>query len=325
MALGLMMAGCGVWEEVREPMVAHGLTLPDERVTPLDLESRAMGITLRHYVYVPPGAKGPMPVLYLLRGEAHEWLNPHQDHHRGGRNGLDVYEGLRRSGRVGDLILVFPEMSVRGGRVHSILTNLKAPELAPELGTGRFADMFYDELLPEVERRFPVKRGARYRAIDGFSLGGFMAVKAAGEHPELFASVGAYDGTFFLPADRYHVSREDEVIGVGFFDAVFGRPRDWAYVDANSPVHLVLRQPAERVQAMQWLIEYAPPQSEPQEGNFSRGQWLEKVLRLKGVDNPLGQMPGGRHTWWHADEHLKTTLPWHWQRLSKRDHARQPR
>lgn len=317
LAACLLLAGCGMPFETWEPLTAQANTLPDSRATALSLESQAMGISMTHYVYVPPNSRGPLPVLYLLRGEAHEWLNPHQDHHRGGRNAIDVYESLRRSGQVGDMVLVFPEMSMPGGRVHSILTNLRSPELAPELGTGRFADMFYDELLPEVERRFPVRKGAAFRAIDGFSLGGFMAVKAAGEHPELFSSVGSYDGTFFIPQDREHVSREDGVVGVGFFDAVLGKPRDWAYVDRNSPVHLVLRQPASAIRKLQWLIQYAPPESEPLEGNYNRGKALEKALKLKGVENPLGIFEDGHHTWWHADEHLLRTLPWHWRRVSQ--------
>lgn len=37
-----------------------------------------------------------------------------------------------------------------------------------------------------------------HRGMDGFSLGGFCSVMLAVKHPELFSTVGSYDGSFMF-------------------------------------------------------------------------------------------------------------------------------
>jgi len=295
----------------------------DPRVRLVTLRSTALGVRKHFYVYTPPthrSSRGRLPALYLFRGHEQEWINPAQDASRQGRTVIDVYEELLQTGTIGPMILVFPGISSDDNHIPGLLVNFKQPALtdAKGIGTGRFEDYFLDELVPYVDRRLganPVARG-----VDGFSLGGFMAVKIAAQHPELFASVGAYDGLYFWddPADPYSIALTDGTFRNPMFDPALGpgQERDLRYAAANNPSNLVRNGDAARLRRLTWLIEYGPKAGEPHDSNYYRGAHLCKLLSAKGVVNHgRGEIRTCGHSWRCADEHMRYVLPLHWQAL----------
>lgn len=217
----------------------------DRRVTRVSVCSRALGVRKDFYIYFPPGyghSARRYPTLYLLRGHEREWVHAHEDATRAGTV-IDVYLRLLAAGAIGPMILVFPGLTSDDGRVHSAATDFRARVLAPDapgLGTARFGSYLVREIIPLVDALFPTLAAGRHRGVDGFSLGGFMAVKIAAQYPGLVATVGAYDGTFlYATSDGTGIRVDDRVYSAGLFDAVFGRPRDHAYAAANSPANLV--------------------------------------------------------------------------------------
>jgi len=58
----------------------------------------------------------------------------------------------------------------------------------------RFEAELLHELIPYVERVFPVGHGRAWRALTGESLGGFGAYAIGLRHPDLFASLGSVSG-----------------------------------------------------------------------------------------------------------------------------------
>lgn len=66
----------------------------------------------------------------------------------------------------------------------------------PRYGTRapRFASYVVDELVPFVERHFPVGRGRSARALAGTSLGGYGSYAIGLLHPDAWASIGAVSG-----------------------------------------------------------------------------------------------------------------------------------
>jgi S-formylglutathione hydrolase FrmB len=284
------------------------------KVETMTLTDTRLGIAKAFKVYLPSGypADGPYPVLYLFRGTSDEWLNPQQDSSRQGRTAVSVYEDLRRRQAVGPMILVFMGLGSDDGRWPGILTDWVAPASARSVGTGAFASYFFDDVIPAVDQRFRTVGTGKGRAVDGFSLGGWAAVQAAASHPDRFASVGAYDGTFLLAADKDHVKPEDGVVQQGFLDPVFGAPRQWSAVTAASPANRIWQGDAAKLRQLTWMIGYGPESAEPDDANFYRGDALVKTMTAKGITNRLGPRPDGHHNWWTADEHLKATLPGHW-------------
>lgn len=292
----------------------------DTRARYVTFFSAALGIFKSFYIYIPADLRAGRraPALYFLRGHEREWINPHEDAARAGTNVIDVYERLRAAGQVGPLLLVFPSMSSDDNRVPGLLVNMLAPQRAEAtgIGSGRFDDYFFDDLLPYVEAQFPALAGRR--GLAGFSLGGAMAIKAAAQRPALFASASAYDGTFLYAADRgRRVRRNDSVIRNPIFDAAYDVPRNTRFIAANSPGNLILRGDSAALGRVTWMIGYGPESGEPWHSNFYRGEHLVQCLMARGLPNalPHSSFPGGDHTWRTADAFMELALPMHHRAL----------
>jgi S-formylglutathione hydrolase FrmB len=275
-------------------------------------------------VYTPPTYRSNrqrLPVLYLFRGHENEWINPHQDSSRQGRTVIDVYEELMQEGRVGPMILVFPGISSDDNSLSGLLVNFKYPDIHPKagIGSGRFADYFLHELMPFVDGHY--RTSPRARAVDGFSLGGFMALKTAAQYPQVFCSAGAYDGLFFWddPDDTHTIGMIDQTFRNPIFDQAFGAERDRRYAAAHNPMNLIRNGEQAALQRVTWLIEYAAEVREPNDSNFYRGDRLCTLLAEKNIVNQgRGELKTSGHSWWCADEHMRHVLPLHWQALSAR-------
>lgn len=296
----------------------------DPRVQLVRFPSAILGVERSFYIYLPPEyatSEQRFPVLYLLRGHEREWVNPYEDGARGGVNVVDVYLRLRAEGRVGPLMMVMPGLASDDNHIPGMLIDFRAPHLAndrPGIGTGRFERYFVDELLPRIDRDYRALPGAR--AIAGFSLGGMMAVKAAATYPQLFVSVGAYDGSFFYAADAGRSVRPgDALLEHPMFDPALGLPRDPDFITANSPVNLLLRADPDQIRRLAWFIQYGSEQIEPWGSNFYRGEHLLRALSYRGVQNglPAPVLVDGDHSWRTADRHIEQTLPLHWAALQE--------
>jgi len=93
------------------------------------------------------------------------------------------------------LILVMPEGA------SSYYTNAVDP---PQ---DRYEDYIVQDLIAEVENRFPAARGRVNRSIVGLSMGGFGAVKIALRHPELFVFVGGLSSALDVPRRAFTIRR----------------------------------------------------------------------------------------------------------------------
>lgn len=298
----------------------------DPRARLIALPSPALGLRKPLYLYLPPEyAAEPsrrFPTLYLLRGHEREWVNPAEDGSRGGQTVIDAYESLRAAGTIGPMILVFPGLASDDNAVPSMLADLAAPALAgdaPGVGSGRFRHFFFAELIPFIDASYRTIPPAR--AIAGFSLGGLMAVIAAALRPDLFASVGAFDGTFLYASDAGQSPRlTDGVLANPMFDAALGRPRDRRQIAAINPIVLLRQADPSALRRITWVIQYGPESIEPWGSNFYRGEYLLRYLHTLGIANaaPIAALPDGQHTWQIADRHIAQTLPIHWRALEGR-------
>lgn len=254
------------------------------------------------------------PVVYFLRGHELEWINP-SEAGRGGRSVCDVIESLEDEG-LGPAIYIFPSVSSDDGLTNGAATNLLRPDLGSTLGvgTGRFEDYLVDELIPHVETRF---QASGRRGVQGFSMGGFMAVKLALRHPHLFQTVGTFEGAFLYLDGMIARWRRDHFLGYPIFSPVFGIPRNIEYLRQHNPANLLQIADPKQVQAIHWMIHCGDPQVDP-DVNFNRTQHALRLLKEKGGVNQFGDgvLPGARHSWRWADQHVRITLPLHLHHLT---------
>jgi S-formylglutathione hydrolase FrmB len=220
------------------------------------------------------------------------------------------------------MILVFPGISSDDNRVPGLLVNFKHPELVekePGIGTGRFHDYFFNELIPAVDTRFRTINDKSGRAVDGFSLGGFQAIKAAAERPDLFCSAGAFDGTFLYATYKGKGLRStDRVLRNPIFAPAFGNPVDLNYAAANSPANLLWTNERDLLASVQWMIRSGPEEAEPWQSNYYRSQHVIDIMKSRHIENGLpAVIPGARHTWAWADRHIRETLPLHWRAFGR--------
>ena len=113
------------------------------------------------------------PVLYLLHGGAQNFMKFDKE---------DDIRGLT-AGR--DLIVVMPDGGIAGWYCNPVTANL---------GPRNWETFHIEELIPWVDatfRTFPEQAG---RAVSGFSMGGFGALKYVAKYSDKFASVSAHSG-----------------------------------------------------------------------------------------------------------------------------------
>lgn len=287
------------------------------RIEQVRFYSDILEVEKAYYIWLPEGYSPTdhrYPAIYFLRGHEVEWINP-SEAGRGGRSVCNVIEELEEAG-MPPALYIFPNVASDDGLTNGAATNLLRPDLGSTtgVGTGRFEDYLIREVIPDVERRFAAGPN---RGVEGFSMGGFMAVKLALRHPGLFQTVGAYEGAFVYLDGWRTLRRRDQFLGYPIFTPAFGIPRDRHYFRQHNPANLVQSAEAANVQAVRWLIHCGDPAFES-EVNYQRTQHLLALLQAKGGTNLFGDgvIPGAHHSWRWADEHVRLSLPLHLRYLS---------
>jgi enterochelin esterase-like enzyme len=143
-----------------------------------------------YQIYLPAGyesAELRYPVIYLLHGRGDDyyaWLNA-----------VDLLDGLIAEQAIPPLIAVMPDMpsSDRAGYyIDSLYTGEDFPAEAVETA-------FFNELIPHIDmtyRTLPQRDG---RAIAGYSMGGYGALRYALAYPEMFAAAIVLSPAVYTP------------------------------------------------------------------------------------------------------------------------------
>lgn len=166
-----------------------------------DFESKVLQRKTRVWVYQPPPKfKGPFPVLYMLDGQnvfdgntafikGKEW--------RGDENA----EVLINARLVAPIIIV----AVANGEEKRV--DEYTPVKQGDFGGGKadnYIRFIKTELMPWVEKTYPVKKGAANTGLAGSSLGGLFTAYAGFQHPSSFGRLGIVSPSVWW-GDRYIV------------------------------------------------------------------------------------------------------------------------
>jgi len=161
------------------PRLAPGVALRD-----VSFHSAALNREMQYRVLlpaaIPPGRS--FPAVYLLHGNG------------GGFRDWSNYSDVSSYAAQG-IILVMPE----GGSSYYV-NSVTRPE-------DRYEDYIVNDLITDVESRFPAERKRSGRSVVGVSMGGFGAVKLALSHPDLFSFAAGLSPAIDVPSRPFSIKR----------------------------------------------------------------------------------------------------------------------
>ena len=147
--------------------------------------SKTVGTKRKALVYTPPGfsKSKKYPVLYLLHGiggDEQEWFN----------NGKPqvILDNLYAEGKLTPMIVVLPNgRAIKDDRATG---NIMAPDKVE--GFAIFEKDLLNDLIPFIEKTYPVIKNRESRAIAGLSMGGGQSLNFGLGNLDKFAWVGGF-------------------------------------------------------------------------------------------------------------------------------------
>ncbi|HCY42878.1 MAG TPA: enterochelin esterase [Prolixibacteraceae bacterium] len=159
--------------------------IPHGKIDTITYNSSTVGTNRKALVYTPPGYSKDKkyPVLYLLHGiggDEKEWLN-------GGHPEV-ILDNLYAEKKVEPMIVVLPNgRAMKDDRAGG---NIMAPDKVQAFAT--FERDLLDDLIPYIEKSFPVINDREHRAIAGLSMGGGQSLNFGLGNLDKFAWVGGF-------------------------------------------------------------------------------------------------------------------------------------
>lgn len=161
------------------------MDIPHGSIDTVTYSSKTVGTTRRAIIYTPPGfsKKTKYPVLYLLHGiggDEKEWLN-------GGKPQV-ILDNLYARGRIKPMIVVMP--NGRAMKDDRATGNIFDSEKVQAFTT--FEKDLLGDLIPFIEKEYPVLADRESRAIAGLSMGGGQSLNFGLGNLDVFAWVGGF-------------------------------------------------------------------------------------------------------------------------------------
>lgn len=159
--------------------------IPHGKVDTIYYYSNAVDTTRRALVYTPPGftKQKKYPVLYLLHGiggDEYGWTkNGHAE---------NILDDLYAENKIEPMIVVMP--NGRAMKDDRPVGNIFSPDKIKAF--ANFEKDLLDDLIPYIQKSYPVYTDRDHRAIAGLSMGGGQALNFGLGNPDEFAWVGAF-------------------------------------------------------------------------------------------------------------------------------------
>jgi enterochelin esterase-like enzyme len=159
--------------------IAHG------KIDTISYASKTVGTKRRALIYTPPGysKNKKYPVLYLLHGiggDEKEWL-------KGGQPQL-ILDNLYAENKIEPMIVVMP--NGRAMKDDRATGNIMASDKMEAFAT--FEKDLFNDLIPYIEKKYPVIKDREHRAIAGLSMGGGQSLNFGLGNLDQFAWIGGF-------------------------------------------------------------------------------------------------------------------------------------
>ena len=159
--------------------------IPKGKIDTVQYTSRTVGTKRKALIYTPPSysKNKKYPVLYLLHGiggDEKEWLN--------GGNPQVILDNLYAENKLEPMIVVMPNgRAMKDDRaVGNVFDSVKVAAFAT------FEQDLLNDLIPFIEKKYPVYKDREHRAIAGLSMGGGQSLNFGLGNLDTFAWVGGF-------------------------------------------------------------------------------------------------------------------------------------
>jgi len=257
----LLFSAVGCHKE-SPPPPDHPRLTPNVRMQDVSFHSASLQRDMPYRIILPASiaASQKLPVVYLLHGGG------------GGYRDWSTYSDVAAFAEHG-LILVMPE-----GNSSYYMNASARPR-------DRYEDYITQDLISDVENRFPVLSGHANRAIVGVSMGGFGAVVLSFKHPDLYAFAGGLSSALDVPTRKFSLRRMAQYRGHAQIFGAWGSETR----RANNPYALAGSvDPA--------ATPYLYLTCGDQEGLLPTNQRFAGLLKKRGFKYEFHEGPGG-HDW----------------------------
>jgi enterochelin esterase-like enzyme len=189
-ALGFVLSGMFISAQTFDKQAPQGFDvekkeIPHGKIDTIKYESKTVGTQRKALIYTPPGFKKgtQYPVLYLLHGiggDEKEWF----------KNGTPqiILDNLYAQGKLTPMIVVLP--NGRAMKDDRAMGNIMAKDKVEAFAT--FEKDLLNDLIPFIEKKYPVKKDRENRAIAGLSMGGGQTLNFGLGNIDKFVWVGGF-------------------------------------------------------------------------------------------------------------------------------------
>jgi enterochelin esterase-like enzyme len=159
--------------------------IPHGNIDTITYNSKTVGNKRKAIIYTPPGYSKDktLPVLYLLHGiggDEKEWL-------KGGQPQV-ILDNLYAEKKVEPMIVVMP--NGRAMKDDRAVGNIMAADKVEAFAT--FEKDLLKDLIPYIEKNYPVIKDSEHRAIAGLSMGGGQSLNFGLGNLDKFAWIGGF-------------------------------------------------------------------------------------------------------------------------------------
>ncbi len=246
------------------------------------LNSEILGKNKKYCVYLPKSydkeTNRNYPVLYLLHGLTNN------------------YKSWRDLGNIGPIA----NQIINAGNANEMII------IMPDAGTDydgyfncgdkwRYEDFFFQEFMPQIEKRYRIIADKAHRAIAGLSIDGGGTLAYAMHHPELFSSAYAMSAYMGARSMKESIGHKNER-GQAFTQSV---------IDNNCTVYLEKADEEKKaaLRTVRWFLDCG-------DDDFLLFQNIEHVKQMKMARLPMQfRVRDGIHDWCYWQESPFMALP----------------
>ncbi|SMD45443.1 Enterochelin esterase [Aquiflexum balticum DSM 16537] len=250
----------------------------------LSMNSKILNMERKYAIYLPPGyesSERSYPVLYLLHGGGDDqtgWVQFGEVQH--------IADKAIKEGKATAMIIIMPDANTgRRGYFNDVNNE------------WRYEDFFFEELMPEVEKKYRIKSEKRYRAIAGLSMGGGGSFFYAMHRPDLFSSAcplsaAVRNNTF----EEFKQGLENQKVTVKNPNTLT------AYYDRHQALRQIELNDAEGMKSVKWYFDCGDDDF-LYEGN----SLIHIAMKKKEIPHEF-RIRDGAHNWTYWRESLPEVL-----------------